>query len=644
MVEKIINFFNAFKSIFIGMSISLKYLFRPAVTMQYPDERWTLPNRYRGALQLKNVMGEVELEYLKAEFQDYDYLVNEKLNEDKLAPCTSACPANVDVRGQNALIAEGNYKEAYLLVRERNIYPAVLGRICHHPCETACKRNYYDENISVRALHRVIAETYFKDNRREKRVASRPEKRYAKVGIIGSGPSGIAAAYDLTKSGYQVTIFEKQQAAGGQLYTAIPKYRLPREILAEEINELAKSGFEIKTGTEIGKDISFNELRKKYDALLIATGLQLSRSLPIPGAELKGILLALPFLYAANFDEKTDLGKRVIVIGGGNVAIDVARSALRLGAKEVKMVCLEARNEMPAYSWEIEEALEEGIEINCSWGPKRFLQGKNGRVAGLEVKQCIRVFDEQGRFNPKFNEEVTTTFEGDTVIVAIGQAADLSFLKDSGVELTERGQIVFDKITQETSLSGVFVSGEVVTGPGSAIGSIASGHQAAISIHRYLSGEDMKANRLPPVALKYEYPPVDLIGIEEERLRKEIPLLSPEIRKNSFVEIEKTLPPELAVLEAERCLRCYSWICVGCRFCERSCPVYAIHVERTPAGGPERKVTLYDFDLSKCMFCGLCKEQCPTKTLVMSKEYELSEYRREKLYYDKDKMLRKINV
>jgi len=639
MVEKITNFFNAFKSIFVGLSISMKYLLRPAVTMQYPDERWTLPDRYRGALQLKNVMGETELEYLKAEFQDYDSLVNEKLNVDKLAPCTSTCPANVDVRGQNALIAEGNYGEAYLLVRERNIYPAVLGRICHHPCETACKRNYYDENISIRTLHRVIAEAYFK--RKTETEQKKPAKRYGKVGIIGSGPSGIAAAYDLTKVGYQVTVFEKRQASGGQLYTTIPKYRLPREILAEEINELAKSGFEIKTGIEIGKDISFNELRKKYDALLIAAGLQVSRSLPLAGAELKGILLALPFLYAANFGEKTALGKRVIVIGGGNVAVDVARCALRLGAKEVKMVCLEARNEMPAYTWEIEEALEEGIEINCSWGPKRFIEGKNNRVAGLEVKQCIRVFDEQGRFNPKFNEEVTTTIDGDTVIIAIGQAADLSFLKDSGVELTERGQIVFDKITQETTHSGVFVSGEIITGPGSAVGSIASGHQAAISIDRYLSGEDLKANRLPPVALKYQYPPVDLRGIEEERLRKELPLLAPEIRKTNFNEIEKTLPSKLAILEAERCLRCYSWICVGCRFCERSCPVYALHVERTPAGSPERKVTIYDFDLTKCMFCGLCAEQCPTKTLVMSKEYELGEYLREKLYYSREKMLRK---
>ncbi len=618
----------------------MKYLFRRAVTMQYPDERWELPERYRGALKLKNVMGETELEYLNPEFSSYDFLVNEKLNADKLAPCTSSCPANVDARGQNALIAEGNYEEAYLLVRERNIYPAVLGRICHHPCETACKRNYYDESISIRVLHRVIAEAYFKNKKRKTENGKRVTK-YGKVGIIGSGPSGVAAAYDLTKSGYQVTIFEKRQAPGGQLYSTIPKYRLPREILAEETNELAKSGFEIKTGIEIGKDISFNELRRKYDALLIAAGLQVSRSLPIPGAEFKGILLALPFLYAANFGEKTDLGKRVIVIGGGNVAVDVARCALRLGAKEVIMVCLEAKKEMPAYCWEIEEALEEGIKIHCSWGPKRFLEGKNGRVNGLEVEECVRVFDDAGRFNPKFNKEVTTTIEGDTVIVAIGQAADLSLLKDSGVELTERGQIVFDKITQETSVSGVFVSGEIVTGPGSAVGSIASGHQAAVSIDRYLSGEDLKANRLPPVALKYQYPPVDLVNIEEERLRKKIPLLSPEIRKTNFTEIEKTLPPESALLEAERCLRCHSWICVGCRFCERTCPVYAIHVERTPAGSPERKVTIYDFDISKCMFCGLCAEQCPTKTLVMSKEYELGEYSREKIFYQIEKMLRK---
>lgn len=642
MVEKITNFFNAFKSIFIGLSISMKYLLRPAVTMQYPDQRWDLPDRSRGVLRIKNVMGETELEYLEAEPQEYNFLVTEKLSADKLAPCTSSCPANVDARGQNALIAEGEYEKAYLLVRERNIYPAVLGRICHHPCETACRRNYYDQTISIRVLHRVIAEAYFK-NKSTETEERKQLKRYGKIGIIGSGPSGIAAAYDLTKLGYQITIFEKRQAPGGQLYTTIPKYRLPREILAQETNELAKTGFEIKTGIEIGKDIPFNELKKKYDALLIAAGLQLSRSLPLPGAELKGILLALPFLYAINFDRKTDLGKRVIVIGGGNVAVDVARSALRAGAKEVNLVCLESRKEMPAYSWEIEEALEEGIKIYCSWGPKRFVEGKNGRIGGLEVEECVRVFDDVGRFNPKFNKEVTTVIEGDTVIVAIGQAADLSFLKDTGVELTERGQIVFDKITQETTLPGVFVSGEIITGPGSAVGSIASGHQAAISIYRYLNGEDLKTNRISPVALNYQYPPVDLAGIEEERLRKELPLLSPEIRKTNFQEIEKTLPYDLAVSEAERCLRCHSWMCVGCRFCERTCPVYALHVERTPAGGPERKVTVYDLDLSKCMFCGLCAEQCPTKTLVMSKEYELSQYSREKLYYNREKMLRKTD-
>ncbi len=643
------------------MSISTKYLFRKAVTMQYPDERWELPEGYRGALKLRNMMGETDLEYLRTEFVNYDSLVNEKLNEDKLAPCTSACPANVDARGQNALIAEGNYREAYLLVRERNIYPAVLGRICHHPCETSCKRNHYDQNISIRALHRVIAEAYFKNGKRlprsgwgktknEKRVS-----RYGKIGIIGSGPSGIAAAYDLTKSGYQVTVYDKHQAPGGQLYTTIPKYRLPREILTEEINDLAKSGFEIKTGIEIGKDISFAELRKKHDALLIAAGLQISRSLPIPGSELKGILLALPFLRASNFGEKIELGKKTLVIGGGNVAVDVARCALRLGTKEVNMVCLESRKEMPAHPWEIEEALDEGIKIHCSWGPRKFIEGKNRRVSGLEVEECIRTFDDAGRFNPKFNKEVINVIEADTVIIAIGQAADLSLLKDSGVELTERGQIVFDRTTLETSLSGVFVSGEIVTGPGSAITSVASGHQAAISIDRYLSGEDLEINRIRPVALQYQYPPVDPVDFEDERLRKEMPLLSPEIRKSNFTEIEKTLPPELAVLEAERCLRCNSRICVGCRFCERTCPVYAIRVERTPAGlqqvqtlnqpkgGSERKVTVYDFDLSKCMFCGLCAEQCPTKTLVTSKEYELSEYTREKLSYHKEKMLRKTD-
>jgi len=654
MVEKIVKAISALRSIFIGMGISFKYLTRHAVTMQYPDEKWTLPLRYRGALQLKDIMGETQVEYLRTNLQDYNLLLTKKLHQDRLPPCTGGCLANVDVRGQNALVAEGKYTEAYELVRERNILPSVLGRICHHPCETACRRNYYDEFISIRELHRFIGDFYHKGKSASKVGGNRERAtRKERIAIIGAGPSGLAAAYDLVNLGYKVTIFEKYKASGGQLYTCIPKYRLPRETLRADIDGLIDLGIEIKTGVEVGKDITFDDLKKQgYNAILIAVGLQLSRALPIPGAELEGILLALPFLYDANFEQKMKIGARVVVIGGGNVAVDVARCALRVGAKEVHLVCLEARNEMPAYAWEIEEALEEGIEIHCSWGPKRFTcptptgsgrrVGEPGKVKGIELKQCTRVFDETGRFNPAFNEDVVTEIEADTIIVAIGQASDLSFLKGTEVELTERNTLVFDKLTQATSTPGIFASGEVISGAGSAIGSIMSGHEAAVSIDRYLRGVNLKEGRALPISVQYEkYCPVDLADVEPERLRRRLPLAPAEIRKKSFIEIEKTLPKDLAVLEAERCLRCHSEICVGCGFCARTCGVYAINVIRTPALGTERRVTTYDLDLGRCIFCGLCFEQCPTNALLPSSDYEISVYKRENLVYKKEQMLRK---
>lgn len=645
MIEKILCFFDAFSSIFAGMGITIKYLFKKPVTVQYPFEKRVIPSAWRGEPKLIGIMGEDPLEILGPKSpEEYNDLLNHRIDEDKVPGCISSCPANVDVRGQNAYVAEGKYEKALELVRSRNILPGVLGRICHHPCEEGCRRNYYDESIANRSLHRFISDVCFE---RKTHKIQKPEVRLdKKVAIIGSGPSGLAAAYDLAMLGYRITIFEKIDVPGGALRTGVPVYRLPRDILQREIDDLADIGVRIKTGVEIGKDIKFKQLTKDYDAVLIACGLSLSRGLNIPGAELDGVLLALPFLKAANFGEKVKMGKRVVVIGGGNVAIDVARVALRLGAKKVKMVCLEAPHEMPAHPWEIEEALEEGIEINCSWGPKAIVE-KKGKVAGLEVIQCTSVFDKKGRFAPTFCEEVTKVIEGNTVIIAIGQYADLSFLKDSGVELNERGQLVFDSETMMTSVEGVFASGEVITGPGSAIGSIATGHEAAISIHRYLSGRDLRENRVKPkpvIPEKYPSLPLEALGVEAERRRAKMPMRSAAERKTNFKEIELGFSEDQTVHEGERCLRCLSETCVACQFCMRACPDWVIRVERSKTDDGRRVVHLYQFDVGMCLYCGLCVEACPTKTLRLTTGYEMACYDRDHNLYSKEQLRGKRGI
>ncbi len=637
MTEQIASFLNAFKSIFIGMGVTLKYLTRRSITLQYPFEKRTLPERFRGPLKLKGVMGEDELEFIRTDIQEHNSLITEKDAQLRLPPCNGTCPANVDARGQNALVAEGKYLEALELIRHRNVFPRTLGRICHHPCEERCRRAYYDEPISIRALHRVVGDWAVNTNNNHvEKIVPTSDK---KIAIIGCGPAGLAAAFDLVRKGYQVTVFEKHQEAGGMLRFGVPRYRLPDDVLATDVGYIQSLGVEIKTGVEIGKDITFSGLRAQgFEAILIAVGLRLSRSLPIPGVDLPGVLLAVPFLYAANTTEKADIGKRVIVIGGGNVAVDVARCAKRMGAEEVNMACLESRVEMPAFSWEIEEALDEGIKIHCSWGPNRIVE-KKGKVAGLELKECTCVFDESGRFNPQFDECKLNVIEGDTVIISIGQMSDLSFLKDSGVEVDERGRLTFDRETLATSSQGVFACGEVVTGPGSAIGSISTGHEAAVSIDRYLNGRDLKEERTPPFIPNYEkFTPLKNLEqiIEPERKRKVMPMLPAEERVHHFEQIELGFSENMGLEEAYRCLRCHSLTCVGCGFCARTCPDYAINVDRSEIGSEKREVHTYELDLTKCVFCGMCALQCPTDALTMGNEYELATYEKSNLNPDKE--------
>lgn len=631
-------FASAWRSMVLGLGITAQRAAEKPKTLRYPFVKFTMNPRWRGALRLKGVLGRDDVALVTATSPHHNEMIEALLAVDRLPPCVGTCPANVDARGQNYLIADGKVAEAYELVRERNIMPGVLGRICHHPCEGACTRARYDEPIAIRPLHRFAQEAYA--SMRAERVKPLPVTQEASVAVIGSGPSGLAAALDLMRLGYRVTMFEKYAKPGGALYSGVPAYRLPREVLHGEIDDLVTMGLDLRCGVEAGRDVLMADLRRDFGAVLIAAGLQVSRILPIPGADAEGVRGALEFLRAANWENEAGVrGKRVLVIGGGNVAVDVARCALRVGASSVRMASLESMEEVPAHPWEIEEALDEGVIASCSVGPEEVVV-EDGRVAGLRVRECLSVFDETGRFAPQMGEN-THVLECDVVVFAIGQGSVLeAVVEGTDVELNERGNLKADGTTFTTTGAGVFACGEVVTGPGSAIGSIATGHEAARSIHRYLQGIDVGEDRTPrPVPVFTKYAPAVLEGIEADRLRAPMSMADPGERVKDFRPVESGISHEGSEHEAARCLRCSSEVCVGCTFCARTCPDFCISVERVDTPGA-RCVTRYDLDLSKCCFCGLCAEQCPTNALTHTGQYELSFYHRDLMSFDKGEMLR----
>lgn len=641
-VTGLAGFAGAWKSMLTGLVLTGKRAAEKPTTLRYPFEKLTMPPRWRGALRLRGVIG---LDDVALITEDEPTLHNDSikslLDADRLPPCVGTCPANVDARGQNYLIADGKSAEAYELVRERNILPGVLGRICHHPCEGVCTRSGYDEPISIRPLHRFAQEKYAEV--RMDRVKPLPQTKGKKVAIIGSGPSGLSAALDLMRLGYSVTAFEKDDKPGGALYTGVPAYRLPRDVLHSEIDDLVRMGLDLRCNVEIGVDVTLEELRRDFDAILIAVGLRTSRILPLPGADAEGVRGAMDFLREANFTHETGVrGKRVLVIGGGNVAVDVARLALRTGASEVRLASLEASHELPAHPWEIEEALDEGVIATCSVGPEEVMV-ENGHVVGLKVRECLSVFNEMGKFAPNMGEN-THILDADVVVFSIGQAAVLDpIVHDSDVKLNERGQLVADRTLFSTSGEGVFACGEVVTGPGACIGAIATGHEVATSIDRYLRGADLAEGRTErPVPVFDKHDAAVLDGVEPDRLRPGQVMALPAERVTDFRVVEQGLTDEEAIHEALRCLRCRSEVCVGCTFCARTCPDNCITVERDDTPGA-RCVTRYDLDLTKCCFCGLCAEQCPTDALTHTGQYEMSYFHRELGVFDRGEMLRDPN-
>ncbi|MBN1188989.1 MAG: FAD-dependent oxidoreductase [Dehalococcoidales bacterium] len=489
-------------------------------------------------------------------------------------PCKLTCPAGCNGQGYIALCSKGKYLEAFEHIKQWIPLPASVGRICHHPCEQECNRGQIDQPVGIAPIKAFIADVV----RRKREEGSLPpeeknviDRSRPRVAVVGAGPSGLTCAYDLARHGYPVTIFEATSKPGGQLQWAIPRYRLPRDVLAADISEIIGLGIELKLNTPVNNRFTLANLKSQgFKAVYLAIGVQKSRNLSIPGADLQGVLPALDFLRNSNRDKKVNLGKRVAVIGGGNVAMDAARTALRLGAAEVTAFCLESREEMPAHTWEIEEAEEEGIKVNTSWGP-REITGKEGRVCGIEFMQCTSVYDKDKKFAPVYDQNVTIKYECDSVIVAIGQATDLAVLnKDARVKTSGGGLIIADPVTLATGETGVFAGGDGVSGPKSAVEAIAHGHEAAISIERFLSGFDLKRDR----SRTSEEPARIPDGKHPKMKRVQMETIPMDRRLTTFDEVALGYSEEQAKRESERCLNC--GLCSECMQCVAVCQAKAI--------------------------------------------------------------------
>ncbi len=490
------------------------------------------------------------------------------------APCKIKCPVKVNVQGYVQLIKKKEYVKAVNLIRQRNPLSAICGRVCTHPCEAECTRGKADDPIAIRLLKRFAS-----DKEMEMVEAGQltlPEEKYPspdaeKVAIIGAGPAGLTAADDLADAGFAVTVYEALDKAGGMLRYAIPEYRLPKKVLDYEIELIRRKGVKFVYNTRVGKDITIQKLRQDNEVVFISAGAQKSRKLGVTGEQTSGVLYGVEFLRDAASAGKPVVKNKVIVIGGGNVAVDVARTALRLGAKDVEMVCLEQRDEMPAYKEEVEATLAEGIRIRNGWGPKGILG--NGSVTGVEFKRCTRVFDDQKRFKPTFDENDLIKVDAEQIIIAIGQMTDEQFVGHVEVE-SQRGCFKTDPVTCQTSIEGVFAGGDNASGPVSVIEAVAAGKRAAESIELYLNDKDLLAGRFEETIKPIPEELLPSIEKVEKKARNRPEELAPANRLKNFEEVEKGLTEEQAIAEAERCLNCA--LCSECNQCVEVCEQHAI--------------------------------------------------------------------
>lgn len=534
----------------------------------------------------------------------------ENEEEELYPPCRVACPVHTNTRAYVDLIRRGRYEEAFEEIRRTNPFPSVCSVICHHPCEAECRRSDVDEPLALRHLKRFVTERvrdYRKSTRRKAEIT-----RSESIGIVGSGPAGLTVACDCIREGYPVTVYEALPRAGGLLACAIPKYRLPDEYLEEDLEDIRALGVDIRTEVKAGEDVSWDELRSKHDALVLAAGLSRSCDLPLENGDHPGVSLALPFLRAAALGEPLEVRDHVIVVGGGNVAVDVARTAIRLGAETVKMVCLENEEELPAWDWESREALEEGIEIIHRQGPTKVVV-EDGEITGLVTRAVERVFDKDGNFSPTYFDDQLSTISGQMVMLAIGQQADLGLLQSSGLKVSRPGRLEFHPDTMSTSEERIFACGEVVAGPGSAIEAVASGHRAARAVTGYLqTGELQPVEEEEPEGVG-EFPeevPPKISPLD----RQPMPTMSAEERKKSFVQFELGYEEAHALVEAWRCVSCAAGAmvdedrCAACLTCVRICPFDAATIEEVASMPAEI-----------CQACGLCAAECPADCIIIQR-------------------------
>lgn len=509
------------------------------------------------------------------------------------APCKTACPAHVAVQGYLKLAKEGRYDDALALIKKDNPLPAVCGHVCNRRCEDACTRGTVDEAVAIDEVKRFLAERDLNAETRyipKKTIPSLKGGFDEKIAIIGAGPAGLSCAYYLALTGYKPTIFEKNEEPGGMLRYGIPSYKLEKDLLAAEIDVIRKLGVEIRCGVEIGKDITIEELREQgYKGFYVAIGCQRGRKPGITGENAKGTYAAVDFLREAGAKESFALEGDVVVVGGGNVAIDAARISSRCVDAKISMFCLEQRENMPASKEEIVEALEEGIELNCGWGPKEVLE-ENGKVIGVVFKKCTRVLDEQGRFSPEYDEEQTVTIPCKHVIFSVGQAIEWGNMLDN-LDLKRRpnGGALADKLTYQTSEPDIFVGGDVYTGPRFAIDAIAAGREGAISLHRYVHENctlTIGRNRRDFVELDKNN-----ISVESyDTSKRQIPAKADEkAQAATFRDLSHSLTEEQVKAETSRCLSCGASVvdpnkCIGCGVCTTKCVFDAIHLHREIPG------------------------------------------------------------
>ncbi len=530
-----------------------------------------------------------------------------KSPDELLPPCAAACPVGTDARRYVGLIYQGRYEEALEVIKANNVIASVCAYICAHPCEDACRRQYVEGPLAIRALKRFVIDHTREYRRRLYRRASltRPQR----VAIVGSGPAGLAAARDLLLQGYPVTLFERESEPGGMPMHAVPKFRLPKAVVWEDLKELEALGAEFRTGQAWGRDFSLEELKKTgYQAVLLAIGMQKARDLPVPGMDAAGVHLALPLLRQVAQGQIPALGEKVLIIGCGNVAMDAARAVKRLGVPEVLMICLEAPGQLFASPVETERTKEEVIELIYQWAPK-VVQAEGGRVQGVELMACTSLFDDVGRFAPSYDETQTLRLEADTVIFAIGQEAELEAARQEKLAVAGE-RIQTDGLTMSTSLPGVypaglFLAGEIFTGPTLAVAAAASGRRAAVAIDHFL-----RTGRYLTLSQECPRPNPRLPEKQASRIcrvptrpLKERPVAE---RLKDFDSAELVYEEADALIEARRCLHCgrgaevIEHKCIGCLTCVRCCPFLVPHMEHQAV-----------FPEETCIACGLCASQCP---------------------------------